>query len=648
LTGIEGKRLVSVTRKSAGLMGGHLFERRIVMANGYAGKVLHVDLTNRKVKDEPLPGEKVLKSWLGCWGIALRQFYDMAPPGIEARAPENPMVFWNGPLTAVGVPGDTNISLATKNFNTGYTAGRSHAHGRFGINLKRAGYDGLIVTGGSEEKVYLFIHDNGVEIRDADYLWGKDTHETEEILLKELGKEVSVAAIGPAGENLVSGGAIFNDLYHSFAHSGVGSVMGSKRLKAIVTQGSGTFPIAHPERIRDIRNRWAKLIVAGARWKRGHHGMSKKTDFRGTYMRFGGFVGRNFQTDFEEFGLGTKNHKIKAYPCGRCPYACSADVELVSGPHKGMVATLSGGAEGPEGAGAIFGIANPEHWLYILELYDRMGIEASAAGCTMAMAIEAYQKGILTRNDTDGLELKWGDPEVVEKMLRKMTTKEGFGAVLALGPLGAARAIGGDAPNFAVHLKGSGMNLHDWRGGWGMFLSHIISGGSGWPATAADMIGPEPDAGYPEFTPHFDYKSKGLEARKTGVLKFMRDTLGVCGFMTWNVGGANAMTLEALEAVTVWKITEEKLLDVGERVMNLERVYNIRNGLTPADDYEISPRLLEAPDGGRAMDHPVKPYLTRMIDDYYRLMGWDLKTGKPWRKTLKRLGLNKEAKDIWG
>jgi aldehyde:ferredoxin oxidoreductase len=618
------------------------------MANGYAGKVLHVDLTNRKVSEEPLPDEKVLRSWLGCWGVALRQLYDVAPSGIQASAPENPMIFWNGPLTDVDVPGNTNISLATKNFNTGYTAGRSHAHGRFGINLKRAGYDGLVITGCSEERVYLSINDRGVEVRDAAYLWGKDTHETEEILLRELGEAVSVAAIGPTGENLCSGGMICNDQHHSFAHSGVGSVMGSKRLKAIVTQGSGTFPIAHPERINDIRKRWLQLVISGARYKRGAKGLAKKEDFRGTYRRFGGFAGKNFQTDFEEFGIGTNKHTITPRPCHGCPYACPVDIELMSGPHKGRVVTISGGAEGPEGAGAVLGIANPEHFLYILDLYDRLGIEASVAGCTMAMAIEAFEKGILTRNDTDGLDLRWGDPGLAETLLRKMVAKEGFGAILALGPLGAARAIGGSAPDFAVHIKGSGMNLHDWRGGWGMLLANVISSGSGWAATSADMIGPEPDAGYPDITPPFDYKSKGLEAMKTGVLKFMRDTLGVCGFMTWNIGGANAITREGLEAITGWDFTEDELLEVGKRVMNLERVYNIRNGLTPADDYGISPRLLEAPDGGRAKDNPVKPYLTRMIDDYYRLMGWDIQTGKPWKKTLETLGLKQEAEDIWG
>ena len=159
---------------------------------------------------------------------------------------------------------------------------------------------------------------------------------------------------------------------------------------------------------------------------------------------------------------------------------------------------------------------------------------------------------------------------------------------------------------------------------------------------------PEPEAGYPELTPHFDYKSKGLEAKKTSILKFMRDTTGVCAFMHWGIAGTNAVTREAIEASTGWEITEDELLEVGERVMNLERVYNIRNGLTPANDYEISPRLLETPDGGRAKGHPVKPYLNHMMDDFYRLMGWDIQTGKPWRKTLKRLGLNQEADDIWG
>ena len=200
----------------------------------------------------------------------------------------------------------------------------------------------------------------------------------------------------------------------------------------------------------------------------------------------------------------------------------------------------------------------------------------------------------------------------------------------------------------AVHLKGSGMNLHDWRVGWGMLLGHVVSGGSGWPATAADSIGWEPDAGYPEFTDPFDYKAKPLEARKTGILKFMKDTNGTCGFMSWNIGGANDIIREAIHAVTGWDCTVEELVDIGERVMHLERAFNIRHGLIPEDDYNISPRLLEAPQDGRAAGRAIAPYLRGMIDEYYNLMGWDKKSGKPWKGTLERFGLDDVAKDLWG
>ncbi|MFI5385782.1 MAG: aldehyde ferredoxin oxidoreductase family protein [Fimbriimonadales bacterium] len=617
------------------------------MKGGYTGKVLCVDLTSQKVRDEGLPEEKVLKDFLGCWGVALRTLYDMTPPGVRAEDPDNPLIFWNGPLTGADVPGATNLSVATVNFNTNFTAGRSHSHGELGIKLKKAGYDALIITGRSEKPVYLQISDAGVKIQDASHLWGKDTHETEAILMGELGDSFSIGAIGPVGENLGAGGMVCAESNHSFAHSGIGSIFGSKKLKALCTQGSKAFPIAHPEKMADIRKRWVQAVMAGHRYSRSRNAMHFKNDF--VHMKdHMGLVGKNFQVNqFYDFAVGLHKHKITAQPCPGCPQACPADIELVSGPHKGLVATISGGGEGPEGAGSILGIAEPEHWVYLLDLYDRMGVESSVIGCTMAMAIEAFEKGIITTKDTDGLVLKWGDAEVVEKMVRKYAYKEGFGAILALGPLGAARAIGGDAPSFAVHLKGSGINLHDWRNSWGMFLCHAISGGSGWPGTAADSIGPEADAGYPQFTAPFDYKAKALEAKKTSILKFMRDTNGTCGFMTWNVPGSTEIVREAVNAVTGWDLTTDEVVDVGERIMNLERAFNVRRGLTPEDDYNLSPRLLEAPKDGRQAGKPLAPYIRSMIDDFYNLMGWDKKTGKPWRDTLKRFGLNDVARDLW-
>jgi aldehyde:ferredoxin oxidoreductase len=618
------------------------------MKGGYAGKVLFVDLTNQEIREEGLPDDKVIREWLGCWGMALKMLYDMVPPGIHAKDEDNPLIFWTGPLTAVDVPGPTNLSLATVNFNNDLTAGRSHTHGDLGINLKRAGYDGLIITGKSENPVYLFIHDQGVKIRDAGYLWGRDTHETEEILKGELGPSVSVGAIGPVGENLCAGGMMCNDRNHNMAHSGAGSALGVKKIKAIVTQGSKSFPIAHPEQIAEIRKRWLQLIMAGHRYGRSRHGMHFKNEFVALKDRMG-LAGQNFKINqFYSFSLGLSKHKITAQPCHACPQACPVNIELVSGPHKGLVATISGGGEGPEGAGPVLGIGEPEHWVYMLDLYDRLGVESSVFGCTLAMAIEAYEKGLITARDTDGLELKWGDPAMVEKMVRKYAKREGFGAILARGPLEAAKAIGGDAVNFAVHLKGSGLNLHDWRGSWGMFLCHVVSGGSGWPGTAADMIGPEADAGYPVFTDPFDYKAKPEEARRTSILKFMRDANGTCGFMTWNVEGTNEIVRQAINAVTGWDLSTQELIDVGERIMHLERAFNVRRGITPEDDYNISPRLLEAPKDGRAAGKSIAPYLRGMVDDFYALMGWDKKTGKPWRSTLRRFDLEYAAKDLWG
>ncbi len=626
--------------------------KEVRMKGGYAGRLLYVDLTTSSIHEEDLPEEKVLRAWVGCWGLGLRMLYDMVPPGIRAIDPENPMIFWTGPLTGVNLPGCNQLSLATKNFNNDFI-GRSHTHGTLGNNLKKAGYDGLIITGVAEKPVYLFIHDGGAELRDAGHLWGKkDSHETEDILKAEHGELASIASIGPVGENLCAGGMILNDRNHNMAHSGVGSVMGSKKLKAIVTRSNNkSVPVAHPGKIDDIRKRWVQAVTTGARYGRSGRGKHFRENFS-FYGKSVGFAGKNFTVNqFSAFGQGLSDQKITLRACQGCPHGCSVDIELVSGPHKGHVATMSGGIEGPEGAGAVIGITNVEDWVYMLDLYDRLGVEASVIGCTIAMAIEAYEKGILTSEMTDGLELRWGDAELIDKLVRKFAYKEGgFGKILSLGPLGAARAIGGGATDFAVHLKGSGMNLHDWRSGWGMLLCHIISSGAGWPGTAADTIGTEPDAGYPAdaLTPFFDYRSKPEEAMKTGILKFMKDTVGACGLVTWQLAGMNEILRDAVNAVTGWDFTVEELLNVGERTMHAERAFNIRHGLTPADDYNVSPRLLEAPNDGRAAGKAIEPYIYGMIDEYYELMGWDKKTGKPWRTTLKRLGLDDIARDLWG
>jgi len=620
-------------------------------SGGYLGKIIKVDLTSGNIGIESLPGPEVLKKFIGCWGLGLQYLYDMVPPGIQASDPENPLIFMTGPLTGLNLPGATNITIATKNFNTGFTVGRSHSHGNFGRLVKFAGYDGLIVTGKSDKPVYLWIENDKIKLRDAGHIWGqKDSHDTEDVIKAEVGNEkASVAAIGPAGENLCAGGMICNDKNHSFSHCGVGSIMGSKHLKAIAVFGDRPIPLADRDKVRFMKKEWLKRMR-----EPGHFGYThlrandlKMGDYRPRALK-SGFAGKNLlQNELNEFGIGLSQQEWTRRPCPSCPIGCTWDVSVTSGPYAGYYSTAGPGGEPYEGSGAILGITEAGSYIYLADQYDRLGIECSMAGCTMAMAIEAYEKGLITKEQTDGLELKWGDVKVAEALLNKIVRREGIGDTLALGMKRAAEIIGGDAPSFAINIKGSAMNLHDWRSFWGVLFSQIVGSGASWTATGADDFCPEPDAGYPQKTDPFDISSKPLEAKMTGIIKFMNDCCGLCMLNTWGTKDVLQLSADSINAVTGWDLARDDMFELGYRVMHLERAFNIRHGLTPEDDWNVTPRLIDPPLDGPAKGKSMKPYLVGMVKEYYRLMEWDEKTGKPWRSTLRKADLEDVIKDLW-
>jgi aldehyde:ferredoxin oxidoreductase len=319
----------------------------------------------------------------------------------------------------------------------------------------------------------------------------------------------------------------------------------------------------------------------------------------------------------------------------------------VRGFHRGYVASLTGGGEAMEGSAAMVGIVDPGDILYLTDLYDRLGIDGSTAGCAISMAFEAYEKGYISKEDTDGLELRWGDAEVIEKIVRKYCNREGFGDILAMGPKLAADRIGHDAPSFAVHIKGTGMNLHDWRPKWGVLLGQIVGSGAGWPSGAADCWRSEPDAGYPEKTNGMTHRGKAEEVARCAIIKCLDDSIGVCWFASWGYPGIMELSANAISAVTGWDITTRDLWEVGERILALQQAFNIKQGWTPKDDYEVPARVTEAPPDGPAKGISIKPYLRGMINEYYRYLGWDEKTGKPWRRTLARLNLDPIIRDLW-
>lgn len=622
------------------------------MVGGYWGRILEIDLTSGAIQQTGLPPQDILRRYIGGYGLGLWMLYQRCGPGVSALHPDNPMIFLCGPLVGTRAPAPNNLTLTFKNASTGFTAGRSHTHGFFGPNLRWAGYDGIIVTGRSDRPVYLWVTEDTAELRDASRLWGKDTHDTEDLIKEETGQpRASVAAIGPAGENLCAGALIGNDKNHSFSHGGTGTVMGSKRLKAIAVYGRPKpIPVANKKLAETIGKKWRSSVDYGPASPAAimKNGGVPRANYVGIKSRYGLCAKNMLTTVLDGFGDGMSDQTIRPRPCYGCSIACSYDVEIGYGPHKGYVATLSGGGEGIEGSAAMVGVSDAGWAFYLTDLYDRLGLESSMVGCAISMAFEAFEKGLLTTKDTDGLELRWGDVDVVEKLIRKYAARDGFGDVLAHGPKKAAEIIGGDASHFAVHVKGSGMNLHDWRRGWGVLLGQIVGTGSGWPAPGADITRPDPDAGYADRQPPQDPTVKPEEVRRTGIVKFAHDCTGVCWLNTWGHQEGTRFTAEMLSAVTGWDLDREELLVLGERIVSLERAFNVRHGLTPEHDYDVPERLTEGQRDGPLAGNPLKPYLNGMISEYYRLMGWDEGTGRPWPTTLSRLGLDFAVKDLWG
>ena len=631
-----------------------------MIKGGYRGKILRVDLTKGSITVEGLPDETILRKYVGNFGLGLWYLMKELPDGIGPLEPENPLIFLNGPLVGTRVVCPNNCTITTLNADTKFTAGRSHSHGWFAPLLSMAGYDGIIITGASDKWVYLWINDGKVEIRDAKKLLGKDTHETEDLIKEELGvnKKIgapdgaSVAAIGLAGEHLCAGASIMNDKNHGFCHSGVGQVMGSKRLKAIAVRGTGEVPVFDEGKLREIAREWTrKASTVGLFPIVGQGGVPKSE-----YVGVKGLVGLSSKNwtvnDIPGFGDRMSKQKITPQPCYRCPVACCYNAEPVEGPYKGYVFSLSGGGENQEGAASIVGAGakDPGEVWYLTDLEDRLGFETSTVGCSMAVAFEAYEKGLLTTNDTDGLKLKWGDVKVIETLVKRIANKEGkFATMLADGPKAAAERVG--LPEAAVHIKGSGMNLHDWRRAWGVLLGQAISGGSGWPPPGADCWTPEADAGYPEKTDPLSPYGKGEEVAKTGIIKLWNDCYGCCWFGTWGVPGIMKLSSDAIAAVVGWEdFTPEEALAVGHRTLTLERIFNMKHGLTAEDDIKVSPRITDpAPaDAGPAAGKGIGPYLEGWVRDYYEHLGWDRKTGKPLKSTLKKLGLEEFMPFVWG
>ena len=617
------------------------------MARGYIGKILFVDLSANELRGEALD-EKLCRQFIGGYGMGARILFSRQKARAEPLGPDNTLGILTGPFTGTPAISGTRFTVVGKSpLTEGW--GDSNSGGYFGAFLKFAGYDAVFFTGISEKPVYLFINNGKAELRDAAHLWGKDTRQTEEILQSELGKDVEVACIGPSGEKLSHIAAVMSR-NRTAARSGLGAVMGSKRLKAVAVKGRMKVPLANEEEAKELRKKWQAKLGGHIVWLKPF-GTPFLVDIG---VQSGDSPVKNWTgagiIDFPAFQSLAKEAVIertdKKFACYMCPIGCGGYMKAGTGEYK-----YPAGARRPEyETTAMFGTNclnnNLESIIKAGDICDRYGIDTISAGAAIAMAIECFEEGLITKSDTDGIEMTWGNHKAIVAMTEKLARKEGFGAVLADGVKSAAEKIGKGADKCAVHVGGQELPAHDPKHAFYLATSYKMD-----PTPGRHFVGSElSDApAYPAgLLPKFDLKSfagRG-KARKLGSsFNHVVVCTGTCLFVFWAFPNVEPIA-DFMRAITGWEVTDDELLKTGERISNLRQAFNIREGLNPLeskvpDRVLGKPPLKEGPVAGVTVDEET------MIREYLTAMDWDLKTTKPSKKKLLELGLEDVAQELW-
>ncbi len=610
---------------------------------GYMGQILRVDLSERKGWSEELD-EGTCRNYIGGVSLGGKYLYEEVPSGVEWSSAENRLILMTGPFAGTRVSGSGTFCALSKGPMTNM-AGSTQANGFFGAFLRFSGFDGLIIQGCASSPIYLYIHEAGVEFRDAAHLMGKGTSETEEAIKKEssLGRKLSVFAIGPAGENLVRFAGMVGDGGHVAGHNGIGAVMGSKNLKAIaVHHGSLRPPIRDPERLSKVSKKLledAKNFSNGRFFKLGTNSVFAPAEKAGwlPIKNYTTNVIKDHERLLPEY---TRTHfEIKPRPCWACGLHHTHHVRVTEGPYKGLE------GEEPEyecvaAWGPLTGNKDPGAVVMLSNLTDELGLDVNESGWTIAWVMECFEKGLLTKKDTDGLEMTWGNVEETRKMLQKIARREGFGEILAEGVKRASDRIGGEAAKLAVYThKGNTPRGHDHRGRWSELLDTSLSDTGTHEATFGplrpDLLGQPPVEN--QFSPEEVPRNSALVS---GWHQF-EDCLGVCRFCIKNP----FLTVECVEAVTGWQMDLEQAIAIGKRAINQLRVFNSKHGLKrelerPSDRYGSTP--VDGPVKGKG----IMPVWDEMVENYYSHMGWDPKTGKPLPETLRSLGLDHLIQDL--
>jgi aldehyde:ferredoxin oxidoreductase len=623
------------------------------MVYGYMGRVLWVDLSQGSIREEALD-EKITRDFIGGYGLGARIIYSHQQGGIDPLGPENILGILTGPCSGTQAIGGSRFMVMGKSPLTG-TWGDSDCGGYFGPQLKFAGFDGVFFTGISDDPVYLLVENGQAELRDASSLWGVDTRQTEERLKADLGKKTQIACIGPAGENLSLISGIIHDRGRAAGRSGLGAVMGSKRLKAIAARGDMKVPIADEARLHTLRQQYlAQLRESDGVMFMNEYGtpggLATAVEIGDTPVKNWSGVGPiDFPTAEEISDNKVIQYQWKRYACFRCPVACGGHMRVADGPyaaegHKPEYETLAS-------FGAMTLTDNVEAMIKLNDLCNRAGLDTISTGSTIAFAIECFEKGLITSRDTDGIELRWGETESIVAMTEKMIKREGFGDVLADGVKQAAKRIGRGTQKYAIHFAGQEPGLHDPKFFPGLAIAYQLDATPGRHGQGGYLLGGRPHEwkqslgleDLPTGPAKYDYAGKGEVLKRAACMVHFLHASGLCRF-TWYFMDPASMW-EFVSAITGWDVDREEAYRTGERIANMRQAFNVREGFN-ALEHPIPPRVTGRPPLAEGPTKGISVDVETLRRDFLAAMEWDPETLRPNARRLNELGLQDVADDL--
>ena len=605
---------------------------------GYAGRILHVDLTTGKTYTEPL-NEDYAKKYIGGIGLGMRLWLDNSKAGVDPFSPENPLVLATGPTSGTVWPTGGNGHAFVAKSPQSYGIGESKSHGSFGTELKRAGYDAVIFHGKAEKPVYVWIDDDSVQILDASHLWGKSPAETEDVIKEELGDYyIRVAAIGPAGEKLVRIACIINEKTRAAGRCGMGAVMGSKNLKAIAVRGTRDVTVAKPDEFLEFVKEFHERMKGPATKKYRTLGTPENVLVHNALhcMPTRNYNNAHFEAAEKVSGeYLNERYVAKIIGCSSCAMRCEHICVVTEGPYKGAMARVE--YEPLWALGPYCGIDRLDAVIKGSELCNYYGMDSISAGVIVGFAMDCFENGILTAKDMDGIEARFGNHEALVKLLEKMGKREGIGDILAEGVKFAAEKIGKGAEKLAQHIKGVEVTGYDLRclktAALGFAVSFRGADHNRHGAYAFDVKG--------KFNRLKYEKGRAKAVKDIEDVYTIIDSLIICKFSRGTYYKEFEDLAKLYTLVIGWETTPDEMRLKGERINNLARVINVREGLGRKDDHlPYKVMHMPIPDEGPSKGaYVTQEELDMMLDDYYEVRGWT-RDGIPTPEKLKALGMD--------